>query len=111
MDLDVLLVEPDADDVESPGADPTGETGRLLPFAGIGGVDRVVTTPGRPHLDCDPDPIVVGEDVDLATADAHVGGDDRQAVTRQEPAGDRLTETPQVGAVQIVSSESTRRST
>src|SRR5690606_5458916 len=100
------IFDPDADDIESTGSDAVGETGGPLPLGGVGGVDGVVATPCRPHLDGDAGAPVPGQDVDLAAPHPYVGGEDTDAVGGEKPAGERLAETPQLGAVQIASSES-----
>lgn len=106
MHVEPGRVDPDADDVESAGSDAVGETGGPLPLGGVGGVDGVVATPCRPHLDGDAGAPVPGQDVDLAAPHPDVGGEDTDAVGGEKPAGERLAETPQLGAVQIASSES-----
>ena len=79
MHVEPGWVDPDADDVESA---------------------------CRPHLDGDAGAPVPGQDVDLAAPHPYVGGEDTDAVGGEKPAGERLAETPQLGAVQIASSES-----
>jgi hypothetical protein len=98
VELDDSVTDPHSDHVEPAGARLPRQPGGTTTLARVGGVDRVLPPPARPHLDGDTDTMVEGEDVDLTTSDADVGGHDLQTVGREEPAGEVLAETPQGGA-------------
>ena len=100
MDLEPVAVERDPDHVEAAGPDLSTQPGRLLPLGGVGRIDRITSPTAGPHFDSHPARPVTGQDVDLASSDPDVGGDDGDAPFDQVPAGQRLPETPDLAPIQ-----------
>jgi hypothetical protein len=78
VQVETRPVEADSDQVGPSGADPRGQSGRMVAFHRVCGIDRV-TTPGTgAHLDGHTRTGIVDEEIDLAAVHGDIGGDDAQ---------------------------------
>ena len=90
-------IDPDTEEIDTTGADLTGETVHPSSLGRIDGIDRLSVSGDGAHLDDHPLSAIQGEDVDLAAIDPEIGGDDIEAVIAEEPAGETLPNSPTFG--------------